>query len=43
MTLDVRMSQLKDGTTYPSDMTLDAKAKNLKVAVQNSGYRKMSN
>jgi hypothetical protein len=40
VTLDVRMGQLTDGTTYASDITLDAKAKNLKVAVQNSGYRK---
>jgi hypothetical protein len=38
--LDVRMGQLNDGTTYASDITLDAKAKNLKVTVQNSGYRK---
>ncbi|HWN95125.1 MAG TPA: hypothetical protein VNT99_08835 [Methylomirabilota bacterium] len=43
VTLDVKMSQLLDGTTYPADTTLDAKAKNLKVAVQNSGYRKMGN
>jgi hypothetical protein len=40
VTLDVRMGQLSDGTSYASDITLDAKAKNLKVAVQNSGYRK---
>jgi len=40
VTLDVRMGQLNDGTTYASDITLDAKAKELKVAVQNSGYRK---
>ena len=39
--LDVRMGQLNDGTTYASDITLEAKAKNLKVAVENSGYRKM--
>jgi hypothetical protein len=38
--LDVRMGQLNDGTTYPSDITLDAKAKKLKVNVQNNGYRK---
>ena len=38
--LEVRMGQLNDGTTYASDITLDAKAKNLTVAVQNSGYRK---
>ena len=40
VTLDVRMDQLNDGTTYPSNVTLDAKAKKLKVTVQNSGYRK---
>jgi hypothetical protein len=40
VTLDVRMGQLTDGTTYASDVTLIAKAKNLTVTVQNSGYRK---
>jgi hypothetical protein len=40
VTLDVRMGQLNDGTTYASDITLDAKAKKLTVTVQNSGYRK---
>jgi hypothetical protein len=42
VTLEVRMSQLNDGTTYASDATLDAKAKELTVSVQNSGYRKMN-
>jgi hypothetical protein len=42
VTLDVHMGQLNDGTTYPADITLDAKAKNLLVTVQNSGYRKTS-
>jgi hypothetical protein len=40
VTLDVRMGQLNDGTSYPSDVTLNAKAKELTVKVQNSGYRK---
>jgi hypothetical protein len=40
VTLDVRMGQLDDGTTYSKDITLDAKAKKLTVTVQNSGYRK---
>jgi hypothetical protein len=40
VTLDVRMGQLNDGTTYASDITLDAQAKTLAVNVQNSGYRK---
>ena len=42
VTVDVRMGQLNDGTTYPSDVTLDAAAKKLKVTVKNSGYRKMN-
>jgi hypothetical protein len=42
VTLDVRMGQLNDGTAYPSDVTLDAKAKQITVAVKNSGYRKSS-
>jgi hypothetical protein len=41
--LYVQMSQLNDGTTYPSHVTLDAKAKKLRVTVQNGGYRKISN
>lgn len=40
VTLEVRMGQLNDGTTYPSNVMLDARAKNLKVTVTNSGYRK---
>ena len=40
VTLEVRMGQLNDGTTYPSDITLDAKAKKLQVTVNNSGYQK---
>jgi hypothetical protein len=40
VTLDVRMGQLDDGTTYAAETTLDAKAKNLTVTVKNSGYRK---
>ena len=40
VTLAVRMGQLNDGTTYAADITLEARAKNLKVAVQNTGYRK---
>ena len=42
VTLDVRMGKLNDGTTYPSDVALDAKAKKLTVTVKNSGYRKMN-
>ena len=40
VTLDVRMGQLDEGTIYPADITLNAKAKELTVTVTNSGYRK---
>ena len=33
-------SKKEELTTYPSDVTLDGKAKKLTVAVKNSGYRK---
>ncbi len=42
VTLDVIMGELNDGTIYASDVTLYAKAKDLKVTVKNSGYRKMN-
>ncbi len=42
ITLDVRMGQLNDGTTYASDVTLNAPSEKLSVTVQNSGYRKMN-
>ena len=41
VTLEVKMGQLNDGTTYPADVTLDGKAKKLTVTVKNSGYRKV--
>jgi len=34
---------LNDGTSYPAQTTLEAKAKNIKVVVQNSGYKPMGN
>jgi hypothetical protein len=40
VTVDVRMGQLNDGTSYPDTVTLDAKAKKLNVSVDHSGYRK---
>jgi len=40
VTLVVTFGSLNDGTTYASEMVLDAKGKNLNVTVQNSGYRK---
>jgi hypothetical protein len=42
VTMDAKMGQLDDGTTYTSDTTLNASAKNLTVTVQNTGYRKMN-
>jgi hypothetical protein len=40
VTLNVAMGQLNDGTTYASNISLDAQAKDLTVTVQNTGYRK---
>jgi hypothetical protein len=39
VTLDVRFSTLENNATYASTVALDAKAKNLTVNLQNSGYR----
>lgn len=39
ITLVVSFSQLPDGTSYSSRTTLDAKSKNIKVVVENSGHR----
>ncbi len=41
--LDVRMAQLNDGTSYTDKVALDAKAKDLKVTVDYSGYRRTGN
>ncbi|MHC1767268.1 MAG: hypothetical protein AB9869_23810 [Verrucomicrobiia bacterium] len=41
--LDVRFSTLDNTATYASAIALDAKAKNLTVNVQNSGYRRAGN
>jgi hypothetical protein len=41
-TLDVSFGALSDGTSYVSNMALNAQAKSLKVTIQNSGYRKTS-
>ncbi len=40
VTMDAKIGQLNDGTSYTSDITLNASAKNLTVTVQNTGYRK---
>jgi len=42
VTLDVGMSQLDDGTTHAANITLVAAAKDLRVVIQNSGYRKVN-
>jgi hypothetical protein len=39
VTLAVQMNSLPDGALYAGQTTLDAKAKNITVVVQNSGYR----
>jgi hypothetical protein len=41
VTLAVKMGTLEDGSTYTSESTLEAKAKDLKVVITNSGYRKV--
>jgi hypothetical protein len=42
VTLDVRMGQLNDGTSYPDTVSLEAKPKKLNVTVDHSGYRKVN-
>lgn len=39
--LSVRFSTLMDGSSYPSQVDLDAPAKEMGVVVQNSGYKKI--
>ena len=41
VTLDVRFGRLTDGTSYSANTTLAAKAKNITVAIENSGHRPM--
>ena len=41
VTLAVQFAKLDNGATYESQIVLDAKGKEMKVTVQNSGYRKM--
>jgi hypothetical protein len=43
VSLAAKMGTLNDGTTYAAAITLDAPAKKINVAVDNSGYRKMNN
>ena len=42
VTLDVRFGALADGTSYTAETTLDAKAKNIRVVVTNSGHRPLA-
>ena len=39
VTLDVQMATLPDGALYAAQSTLNAKAKNIQVVIQNSGHR----
>ena len=39
VTLVVQMNTLPDGALYAEQTTLDAKAKNIQVVIQNSGHR----
>ncbi len=41
VTLEVRFGTLTDGSTYPAEALLEAKAKKLTVAATNSEYRKL--
>ena len=41
VSLDARFAALADGTAFPDAITLDAAAKQIRVAVDNSGYRKV--
>ena len=40
VTLSVTFAALPDGTSYPQQILLDAKAKQIQVKVTNSGYKK---
>jgi hypothetical protein len=42
VTLDVRFGTLADGTSYTSQTALEAKAKNIRVVVENSGHRPLA-
>jgi hypothetical protein len=42
VTFDVRFAALDDGTSYTAQTTLDAKAKNIRVVIQNSGHRPLA-
>jgi hypothetical protein len=42
VTLDVRFGALADGTGYAARTTLEAKAKNIRVVLENSGHRPLA-
>jgi hypothetical protein len=42
VTLNVRFATLPDGTSYTAQTTLEAKAKNIRVVVENSGHRPLA-
>jgi len=42
VTLNVRFATLADGTSYTAQTTLEAKAKNIRVVVENSGHRPLA-
>jgi hypothetical protein len=37
---NITYNNLPDGTQYASSTTLDAQAKNLKIVIENSGFKK---
>jgi len=42
VTLDVSFGTLTDGSSYTARTTLDAKAKNIRVVIENSGHRPLA-
>jgi len=42
VTLNVRFATLADGTSYTAETALEAKAKNIRVVVENSGHRPLA-
>jgi len=42
VSLAVRFAALPDGTSYPAQTELDAKAKNIRVVIQNAGHRPLA-
>jgi len=42
VTLNVRFATLSDGTSYTAQTALEAKAKNIRVVVENSGHRPLA-